>query len=359
METLEDLICRANPTPVDARRSLDERAEHDLAAILGHTATVGTGGPRSLHRRTLLLAAGTAAAAAAASVVLATKAATPGAPNAQGTPIPEPVLAATPAMLDPKPIAKDAATVLEEARQKLQTPDGPGYRPGYFTIHHWEAGIMQTPDNSPAMDVALPVTIETRREADGSGTRTLAVGQPFSPTRSDVKFQAVGWPMDVQPGQSKQETFGPGQFPALPLPQPVPTDDAGMAAYIADYQVRSSAMVNEGPQGVFQTIGFFLGYWNLSGAQEHAVLGAVAKLPGVKVLGEVTDRLGRHGIALSIETQDERYGTSRNILVIDPTSGRILATEEDYVQGPVDGRKPLRPVPTVMRYIAVEDSTTK
>ncbi|MHC6219845.1 CU044_5270 family protein [Arthrobacter sp. MMS24-S77] len=358
METLEDLICRANPTPVDAHRSLDERAEHDLAAILGRTAANGTRGQRSLHRRTLLLAAG-AAAAAAAGVVLVTRPATPGAPNAQNTPIAEPVLAAAPMMLDPKPIAKDAATVLEEARQKLRTPDGPGYRPGYFTIHHWEAGIMQAPDNSPAMDVSLPVTAETRREADGSGTRTMAVGQPFSPTRSDVKFRALGWPMDVQPGQSKQETFGPGQFPALPLPQPVPTDDAGMAAYISAYQVRSSAMVNEGPQGVFQTIGFFVGYWNLSNAQEHAVLGAVAKLPGLAVLGEVTDRLGRPGIALSVETQDERYGTSRNILVVDPTTGRILATEEDYVQGPPDGGKPLGPVPTVMRYIAVEDSATK
>lgn len=359
METLEDLICRANPTPVEAHRVLDERAEHDLAVIFGRTAALGTRGPRSFHRRTLLLAAGTAAAAAAAGVVLATGPAGPGVPTAQSTPIPEPVLAAAPAMLDPKPIAKDAATVLEEARQKLRTPDGLGYRPGYFTIHHWEAGIMQNPDNSPAMDVSLPVTVETRREADGSGTRTLTVGQPFSPTRSDVKFRALGWPMDVQPGQSKQETFGPGQFPALPLPQPAPTDDAGMAAYISAYQARSSAMVNEGPQGVFQTIGFFVGYWNLSNAQEHAVLGVVAKLPGLRVLGEVTDRLGRHGIALSVETRDERYGTSSNILVIDSTTGRILATEEDYVQGPPDGRKPDRPVPTVMRYIAIENPATK
>ncbi|MGM7777427.1 CU044_5270 family protein [Arthrobacter sp. KNU-44] len=357
METLEDLIGRANPALADAHRALDERAEHDLAAILGRTATLGTRVPRSFRRRTLLLAAGTAAAAA--GVVLATRPAGPGTPNVQSTPIPEPVLAPAPAMLDPKPIAKDAGTVLEEARQKLRTPDGPGYSPGYFTIHHWEAGIMQNPDNSPAMDVSLPVTVETRRETDGSGTRTLTVGQPFSPTRSDVKFRALGWPMDVQPGQTKRESYGPGQIPAPALPQPVPTDDAGMAAYIGAFQARSSAMVNEGPQGVFQTIGFFVGYWDLSNAQERAVLGAVAKLPGLRVLGEVTDRLGRHGIALSVETRDERYGTSSNILVIDPATGRILATEEDYVQGPADGRKPDRPVPTVMRYIAIENPATK
>jgi hypothetical protein len=74
--------------------------------------------------------------------------------------------------------------------------------------------------------------------------------------------------------------------------------------------------------------------WALTGPQAAAVLEFIGTLPDVELLGEVTDRLGRTGIALATETAQD--GAFRDVLVFDPETGNIISYESTYLGGHPD-----------------------
>ncbi|MDQ4504044.1 hypothetical protein [Sinomonas sp. ASV322] len=365
METLDHELRAANPVPLTEAKPLDLRAELDLRAILGGSGRDPRHAPRRVvGRRAVLIGVGAAAAAAAGAI------ATVSWPRDAGSPVgPAVAEAAGPKMLDVRPLSVTAADVIAAARKKLLAPDPAGFKPGYYTRNSWIAGNESLPGGKSGAPYVLPQTITIRREADGTGTMTRVVGQPFSPTSPDVKYalppirddspQGNGRP--VKPGEAWTVPLDPKLSPDVrktpkgdPYPKP-PADDASMAAWIHDFQSKYGAVVYEDAQGVFQMMEVMSRDRNLSNAQQRAYLSVVDALPGVTALGAVTDRLGRPGTAIYLDSPKD-WGTYRSILVIDDATGRILDVEEDYIAGPANGKKPPAPVPSVWSYTAFADA---
>ncbi len=68
----------------------------------------------------------------------------------------------------------------------------------------------------------------------------------------------------------------------------------------------------------------------VSAQVRSATFQVMAALPGVRLLGEMTDPLGRRGYVLAPGSQDPHYGqyNPTRVVVIDPRTGSLLATED-------------------------------
>jgi hypothetical protein len=76
-----------------------------------------------------------------------------------------------------------------------------------------------------------------------------------------------------------------------------------------------------------------------------ALFRVLERLPGVQTLGQATDRLGRHGIAVGLTT-----GGARNELIFDPATSRALEQEQVAVAPRQSGNNNLPPG-TVLGYV--------
>jgi hypothetical protein len=86
-----------------------------------------------------------------------------------------------------------------------------------------------------------------------------------------------------------------------------------------------------GPAEAFTQVGDLLRETDAPPALRAALYRAAAGLPGVKSLGTVTDRLGRHGLGLAFDS----HGT-RHELIFSATTSALLA-EQDVLVGAVRG----------------------
>lgn len=83
----------------------------------------------------------------------------------------------------------------------------------------------------------------------------------------------------------------------------------------------------------FATIAELRNEWPVQGPQAAAVLDLIDTLPEAVLLGAVTDRRGRSGIAIAIATATRWGGTFRDILVFDPETGALTSSEVVYLGG--------------------------
>jgi hypothetical protein len=67
-----------------------------------------------------------------------------------------------------------------------------------------------------------------------------------------------------------------------------------------------------------------------SPAQRAALYEVAARIPGVELVGRVTDSAGRPGIAVAMTDTSSR---SRQVLIFDPTTSQLLAEEQTVVAG--------------------------
>jgi hypothetical protein len=69
--------------------------------------------------------------------------------------------------------------------------------------------------------------------------------------------------------------------------------------------------------------------------QRAAVYEALARVPGVKLLGEVTDRFGRQGTAVAIAAEDNEPSgfLFRHVLVFDPRTANLLEERREVLPG--------------------------
>jgi hypothetical protein len=88
-------------------------------------------------------------------------------------------------------------------------------------------------------------------------------------------------------------------------------------------------------------------------ALESAVWTVLAEEPGVTLAGEVTDRLGRRTVAVSVPAPaDESIPTVR-VLLIDPETGRLSGREEVTLSSPL--LEITEPTVTLFRYTLASD----
>jgi len=81
---------------------------------------------------------------------------------------------------------------------------------------------------------------------------------------------------------------------------------------------------------MFVLVGDALRETNASPAQRAALYAVAARIPGVQLLGRVTDAAGRPGIAVA---KDDDVNHIRSTLVFDPQTSVLLAEEESTLAG--------------------------
>lgn len=159
-----------------------------------------------------------------------------------------------------------------------------------------------------------PATISAARRRiwlSADGTRDGLLRQPGRPGPGGPDGMVLPGCHD---GLSTQSKYGKTEEVACtPLPgyhADLPSDAAGMLAYL--YR-QADGTKNPRDQEAFSAAGDLIREAYLSPASLAAVFEAVARIPGVRVVGDVTDRAGRAGVALA---RDEVQGT-RSELIFD------------------------------------------
>jgi hypothetical protein len=183
----------------------------------------------------------------------------------------------------------------------------------YTHIHtiDWNAVF----DDAPGGNAQRIQPVDKHRwyAADGSGRiRTENLAAVYPNEQSYRYYQR-------DPAENPTATPGPrdDDLPAgLAGPaQPLTSDPAELARRLADHP--------------FWTVRDIYSVYAVPLATRAELLRILATTPGVVWRGETTDRLGRRGVAVSVEA-----ATTEEVLVFDPTTGVLLAWDE--VEHPTD-----------------------
>jgi hypothetical protein len=115
----------------------------------------------------------------------------------------------------------------------------------------------------------------------------------------------------------------------LPATRPLdlPTDPDALYAQLKD---ETASYGNRQYAEMFVLVGDALRETNASPAQRAALYAVAARIPGVALVGEVTDSAGRRGIAVA---KDDDVNHLRSTLVFDPQTSVLLAEEESTLDG--------------------------
>jgi len=193
-----------------------------------------------------------------------------------------------------------AKAALTAARQPASAVPGPGQYTYVETIEgQRNSGTASRPDTS-GMCVQ---TVQVWAAPDGSG-RAVA-GAPTGPCSDGV---------------IPSQTFPKGQeidLAVYPRAADLPRDPAALEQFIVRH-------FEGGPEEVGATFDF-AGTFLQSGAPPRvraALYRMIQRLPGIELLGPMTDKLGRHGIGVGFT----EYGV-RDVLIFDPATSAVLERE--------------------------------
>lgn len=219
--------------------------------------------------------------------------------------------AVTPRPLKAQQIDGDVDMVLTRLSESIAAP-----RKQRVQFQSW--ALLFTPETSPIPTAIQPQETTIDEKEDGTVTlKTVVVGN----------FDAAGDSIEVDDGLKPgsvlmDEQFAPGEYPYL-FPEVGKNPD--WAVYLRDgYGLAADATTGD----YFTAIRGLLSERTLTAEQQASLLRFIAKLPDVRVDGEVTDRLGRPGISISATTRMD--GEYRDVLVLAEGAG-IVAYESVYV----------------------------
>lgn len=244
-----------------------------------------------------------------------------------------PAMAATPALLVSTPVSTSASELLGTFAESRR---GSGQRSSAIRTQTWSLDTTIAADGSIVSSSVEPYWNETTVEPDGTVRVRITAAAPF-PGQDAAGFPAPGTVIG-------EESFAPGTYDQ-PYPDPVPTD----AALVGDYLRQVSGLDTLTGGDAIREIAAILSSVVLTPDQEAALLQFLGSLPGLTVSGDVTDRLGREGIAFLANDRDP--GVLEDVLVVSALTGRILAAETVYVG---DGRDDIT-APAVISYTAWQD----
>lgn len=297
---MTELLVRADPLrDIPIPDHLDARAETDLATIL---AARPTASPAVGWARWARLAA---AAAAAAALILAFGFTHLRAPSAAAAKVALPVLTATPFISGTAP---DRLAHLADLATALPAP-GPTVR--------YRGWSLTARIDGKTVDTAIVTTdTELTRHADGTAYRRAVVADVTYPTPES----AAAWASD--PAARVGQVVSDNPTAALVYAGLAPTDPSALRAYLAV----GHPIDSYGSGELFVAITDLAQEQPFDGPTTAALLRVVAAAPGVTALGTVTDRAGRPGEAYAVDGTFTGLPT-RWALVVDPTTGRLLASE--------------------------------
>ena len=238
--------------------------------------------------------------------------------------------AATPPPLTYVPVAGTAPEVLSEiATRTAALPDDVGAgRYARVETQEWSLFTRVGGDDHTVTSTVMPQRSTTWLAADGSG-------------RSVVRYDQPGIPWTT----TKRKTFEPGER-GSPWPT-LSADDATTAKRLALGHPASN-----GPAERLVAIDDLLRDQPMRPAVRAAVLRYLADTPTLELAGTTTDRLGRPGVAFSLDS-DHTGLPMRYTMVVDPGTGRVLDSEEMLTT--TAGRLNV-PIPSVIGYTAYRSS---
>jgi hypothetical protein len=218
-------------------------------------------------------------------------------------------------------------------------PIEPAPGPGQFEYTDSSALNWIDTYNTPA--TSYNVSYTERRQiwlgSDGSGRIVESYTHPRLGSAKDrAGWIAAGRPsLTVAPSDS---TFGRGQLSEGPTNlNRLPDDPAKLAALLFARKIEGGP---KGPGEDFVQIGDLLRENYVRPALRAAIFTVAERIPGVRLLGTVTDQNGRSGIGLAYVHAYVRGETAEAVLIFDPKTSKMIA-EETFVTHTKTGKSVL------------------
>lgn len=321
---IEDLIAEANPVPHGSLAAPDSpQARQTLARVLNPPAPYRrtsrrrtAGGRRPAPSVLPRIALGGAAVAGAAGLVLTQ------------------VLPGSPARPShPSHSAHTASAVLGAlaavaAAQPAEHPPGPGQ------FQYTGSKSLTESDTYDARKIYFRVNYSVHRQIwiglNGSGRLAETFRDPrFLSPGDRARWIAAGRPsLRVPPSDDR---FGPHGLSLGPTNLlKLPTNPARLRALLVARKIEGGP---EGPAEDFVQVGDLLRETDAPPALRAALFKVAARIPGVRLLGTVTDQAGRSGIGLAYfdHFTPTRYSPgelSESVLIFDPKTSKLLAEQQ-------------------------------
>ena len=211
-------------------------------------------------------------------------------------------------------IQPGGAAALQEAATIAASAEPQHVGDGYLYTHT-EALWRGTEVWGPELEFTYlqPVSREIWLAADGSGRLRETVGEHIFLSDADrAAWMAVGSP----PIHANNIDFAPGEgafFDASVLP----TDVDELRAHVRSRAEQADRRPIE--VGMFVTIGDFLRETVAPPEVRAALFEVAATLPGIELLGDMTDHAGRTGVGVAMTD-----GAIQEVLIFDPNTSALL-----------------------------------
>lgn len=172
----------------------------------------------------------------------------------------------------------------------------------------------------PTMAALVPKTREVWIAPDGSGRIRETAGEPsFLNAKDRAAWEAAGRPVL---GAPIDRDFGPGELWYEDFTR-YPTDPAALAKLIRQRAEQTKVPVDV---ETFVLVGDLLREPGVPPALRSSLYRVAAQIPGVKLVGNVSDHAGRRGVAVAMTTT-YRGGRERFVLIVDPATAALLGEE--------------------------------
>ncbi|WP_417561904.1 hypothetical protein [Microbacterium sp.] len=229
-----------------------------------------------------------------------------------------PAMAETPPPMQPTSVAVTLPTLIGESVRTLEAePEGRPARDAQTV--QW-----QVPESQERDPVIVPKRYQWVWNGDGTGHLVATTTAAYSVESGKIVAPAGAAPAPGTAVPDPRWANGGGTFTQAP-----PRSGAeALAAYL-----RAHVPLPTSPDALayWGALRMLMTEWTLTPQQNAAALQLLEKTGDLSVLGTVTDRMGRAGIAVSIASTVRPQFTVT--LVLDATTRRIIAADTVYVGG--------------------------
>jgi hypothetical protein len=283
-------------------RGLIDHAEASAEPVVGRRHARPT--------RRLVLAAGTLAVAAGASAVVYTfDASTQDSSKIASPPDAKPGVVLVPVAYQFDADASPAGAQLRALASKLVNAEYDNGT-GRYMYHHtkgWGDPVMTSADGR--YNVAFAEERKVWQAADGTGQQVTVQLEPQFPDQESRAY----WQRNLK---ATVATTAANTMPLPPLDlAPLPSDRG---------QLSELLKARFGAGAVSKEVSTVYGRYVVPRQTRAEILRVLAGVPGFKWRGEVTDRAGRKGVAI---TFDDHEHDGQSLLIFDPNTGELLAHE--------------------------------
>jgi hypothetical protein len=232
-----------------------------------------------------------------------------------------PAYARTPPMLAVAPLSTSTQGVLSESEQILRS------QPASVPAQNGQVVRWHLREDGRDDPVILPERQEWISNGDGTGYLRATAGAPYSVTKDGrIVAPAEDSPAKGTPIQHHGSGLA-GADGGYFADTPPRTPDA-----LRDY-LRSHIRLPQNADAFtyWGAISALLNEWTLAPAQQAAAIELLQDAGGVTVIGTVTDRLGRDGIALTLKSETRPQFSVT--VILDAQSRHIIAADTVYLGG--------------------------